>query len=453
MEALVEPLKPPPSNLTFASQSSPWNTIWKMLGVVVLIYIIANLSVAALYGLFLGDSELAIFSLICSLPLVLIFVYSRRPKLTHIMLASADQYGKNQHYLPKSRILFTPVPTTFSHHLIRDSPPLEFPKTSTLWILFSLTIVIAFLGMLPVFFSDNPVWFLIAVLVGIPAWLFAFSLPVHAWWGFSTKHFQIITTKSDGEKMLVSGMLSTIPAITINSLIFPLLLAAAGIEISSKVGEFLLLTISAPVGEELCKAAFVLGLYKLIDSPKRGFQIGFSVGLGFALLENLQYILISLAGGPVGFSLTAIVRGIGSIPGHAFWTGLSGVSIGWYICIKRGISPHQNHQKANWVVFDSGSGVVKNTNQSTSTFGTKVRNWLYKPREETWKLPVNPVVGISLAIAGHSLWNGSSVLVSNVFASTPLAVMVIANLAWTLVMIGVLFYIGKEILASVMHLP
>ena len=114
---------------------------------------------------------------------------------------------------------------------------------------------------------------------------------------------------------------------------------------------FLLLTISAPVGEELCKAAFVLGLYKLIDSPKRGFQIGFSVGLGFALLENLQYILISLAGGPVGFSLTAIVRGIGSIPGHAFWTGLSGVSIGWYICIKRGISPHQNHQKTNWVVL------------------------------------------------------------------------------------------------------
>ena len=105
------------------------------------------------------------------------------------------------------------------------------------------------------------------------------------------------------------------------------------------------------------------------------------------------------------------------------------------------------------MVFDSGSGVVKNTNQATSTFGNKVRNWLYKNHEETWKLPVNPVVGISLAIAGHSLWNGSSILVSNLFASAPLAVMVIANLAWTLVMIGALFYVGREILASVMHLP
>ena len=106
---------------------------------------------------------------------------------------------------------------------------------------------------------------------------------------------------------------------------------------SGTLGEFLILTISAPVGEEICKAIFVLSLYKMIDSPKRGFQIGFSVGLGFALLENLQYIMSSFSGLAVTYSLTAVIRGIGSIPGHALWTGLSGVSIGWFLCTKRGI--------------------------------------------------------------------------------------------------------------------
>ena len=449
----IQPLTPPPSNLTFASQSSPWNIIWRMLGVVFLVYIIANLSVAAIYGLFIGDPSLATFSLICSLPLVLLFLYSRRPKLTHVMMATPSQEGSTQHNISQSRVLFTPIPTKFTHHLLRDSPPLELPKTSTLWFVFSVTIIVAFLGMLPVFLSDNPIWLMMAVLVGVPAWLFGFSLPVHAWWGFSTKHFQLRTTKSDGEKMLVAGMLSTIPALSINSLIFPLIIGIFGIDYMSMLGEFLILTVSAPVGEELCKAAFVLALYKLIDSPKRGFQIGFSVGLGFALLENLQYILFSFAGGPIGYSATTVIRGLGSIPGHAIWTGLSGVSIGWYICIKKGIYPEKQEQNGNWVLYDKTSGFVKHSQLDLTNFGIKMREWLYKPFDKTWKLPINPMVGIALAISGHAFWNGSYFLISYLFIDTPIIVMIIANLTWTIIMIGTLYYIGKEILAAVMHIP
>ena len=457
MQAMVAPLTPPPKGLALASKSSPWSTIWRMLGIVVLLYITAQIMVLSLFGIVDGDSGLTIFSLVCSVPLLLIFMYARRPKLTHVIVANPSPTGTMQHVLPDSRMLMTPVPTSFSHHLVKDSPPLEMPATSTLWIVFSLTIVTAFLGLLPAMVSDEPLWLILAVLVGVPAWLFGFSLPVHAWWAFSTRHFQIMTTKIEGEKMLIAGMLSTFPAIVINSLLFPLLLIYIGINSmdSGSFGEFLILTVSAPVGEELCKAAFVLSLYKLIDSPKRGFQIGFSVGLGFALLENLQYIMGSFSGLAVTYSLTTVVRGIGSIPGHALWTGLSGVSIGWYLCTKRGINPqHVTEQDpTSWVVFDGGTGQIVNTQSELSSMGRTVRGWLYKPFDKVWSLPRSPVTGITLAICGHALWNGSSWIVSWLFIETDIVVQVIASLAWIAVMIVTLWVIGREILASVMHLP
>ena len=457
MQAIMAPLTPPPKGLALASKSSPWSTIWRMLGIVVLLYITAQVMVLSLFGIVDGDSGLTIFSLVCSVPLLLIFMYARRPKLTHVIVANPSPTGTLQHVLPDSRMLMTPVPTSFSHHLVKDSPPLEMPATSTLWIVFSLTIVTAFLGLLPAMVSDEPLWLILAVLVGVPAWLFGFSLPVHAWWAFSTRHFQIMTTKIEGEKMLIAGMLSTFPAIVINSLLFPLLLISIGINSmdSGSFGEFLILTVSAPVGEELCKAAFVLSLYKLIDSPKRGFQIGFSVGLGFALLENLQYIMGSFSGLAVTYSLTTVVRGIGSIPGHALWTGLSGVSIGWYLCTKRGINTqHVTEQDpTSWVVFDGGTGQIVNTQSELSSMGRTVRGWLYKPFDKVWSLPRSPITGITLAICGHALWNGSSWIVSWLFIETDIVVQVIASLVWIAVMIVTLWVIGREILASVMHLP
>ena len=457
MQAMMAPLTPPPKGLALASKSSPWSTIWRMLGIVLLLYVIAQVMILSLFGIVEGDSALTIFSLVCSVPLLLIFIFARRPKLTHVVVANPSPDGKMQHLLPDSRMLMTPVPTSFSHHLVKDSPPLEMPPTSTLWIVFSLTVITAFLGLLPAMLSNDPIWLVLAILIGVPAWLFGFSLPVHAWGAFSTRHFQIMTTKIEGEKMLIAGMLSTFPAIVINSLLFPLILISIGITSmdSGTLGEFLILTISAPVGEEICKAIFVLSLYKMIDSPKRGFQIGFSVGLGFALLENLQYIMSSFSGLAVTYSLTTVIRGIGSIPGHALWTGLSGVSIGWFLCTKRGIQTQDlfNQDSTSWVVFDGESGQIVNTQRELSTMGRTVRGWLYKPIDKVWSLPRSPVTGLTLAICGHALWNGSSWIVSWLFIGTDIVVQVIASLVWIVIMITALWIIGREILAAVMHLP
>jgi len=458
----VAPLSPPPPGLVIASKSSPWSIIWKMLGVVILLYIIAQAFVGVVFGFFIGDAFTSIFSMFCLVPLLAVFGYIRRPKLTHIILAVPDPSGNTSHQLPNARVLKTPVPTRFSHHLIIDSPPLEMPRSSSIWLIFAITITISFCGLLPMMIFSDPLWVLLAFFVGIPAWLLGFSLPVHAWWSFSNRHFQLITKRRDGESMLIAGMLSTLPAIVINSLLFPLLLIFIGIESidPGSLGEFLILAVSAPVGEELCKAAFVLSLYKLIDSPKRGFQIGFSVGLGFALLENLQYILASFVSfgaleySAISFSFTAIVRGIGSIPGHAFWTGISGVSIGWYLCRVRGGNLDGNPNEAsNWMVYDPNTGMVISEKEKSSFMSHTISNWLDKPIARTWSLPKNPIVGISIAIIGHSFWNGSSWFVSYIFRDFDPIFGLIATLLWILVLIGGLWYIGKEILSSVKHLP
>ena len=117
------PLTPPPANLAMASASTPWSVIWRMLGVVILLFFIANAAFMIIYGIFLNDPLLTLFSTICMTPLLIIFMYARRPKLTHVLLATPSNEGSNQHAITNNRLLRTPVPTIFTHHLIKDSPP------------------------------------------------------------------------------------------------------------------------------------------------------------------------------------------------------------------------------------------------------------------------------------------------------------------------------------------
>ena len=459
MQGQQIPLTPPPPGLALASASSPWRTIWSMLGIVILLYVISQVVTTIFFGIWLGSGELAMFSSICLAPLLLVYMFTRRPKLTHVLVATPNPQGQRQHQISGNRILTTPQPTSFHHHLVRDSPPLEMPRTMTLWGVFFLTVTISVICFLTLIFSDSDFAIVLALLVAVPAWLFGFSLPVHAWWAFSTRHLQLMTTRREGEMMLIAGMLSTIPAIIINSLIFPELVLGDALEAidPGSIGELLLLAVSAPVGEELSKAALVLALHRIIDSPRRGFQVGFSVGLGFALLENLQYILVSLfAGEAMAFSygITTIVRGIGSIPGHAFWTALSGTAIGWHLSKKRGYSMNDvRTEVSNWMIFDSSSGQIMRQNESASRMQVIVRNWLHKPFDRVWKLPMSPLVGIALAISGHAFWNGSFWVVMKLTEDSDIVVQTIASLVWMVVLVSGLWFIARQILASVMHLP
>ncbi len=440
------PLTPPPRNLVLASSSKSWSTITRMLGLVILVAFMSQLAAVIAIAPIFNEPGMAFGGAICMIPLMIIFFFVRRDKLLDVHLITPNPQGRNEHMLPRNRMLRSPQPAIASRHLIRDSPPLEIPKASVLWMLFTGGVVISIAGFIPVLiYPENSMAWILALLIAIPALVVGFATPAFAWWSFSTTHLRLKTSRHSGEKMLIAGMLSTIPAIIINSALFPALISSTGIT-DEQIAELLILTISAPVGEELCKAVAVLACSRFINSAKRGFQVGCAVGLGFAIVENLFYISSSFGGGrfvAITYGLTSIVRGIGSIPGHALWTGISGYAIGAHR--NKNLSSTQHSE--NWVLFDHETG---RRISATGELPVKPPNWLIINPSKAWNLPRDPVIAILFAIIGHAIWNGSSWL--SMWVGEKLAGdvgMLISALFWTLILLIALWIIGRNVLASV----
>ena len=296
--------------------------------------------------------------------------------------------------------------------------------------------------------SSNVLFLLLAVCVAVPAWLVGFSTPVFAWWSFSASRFQLTTNRQQGEAMLIAGMLSTFPALIINSFITPgTVLLLSGGDVSATTVEYITIIISAPVGEEICKALAVLSLSSMIDSKRRGFQVGFTVGLGFALLENLQYILFSLFAGEfvaISYGLTSIVRGIGSIPGHALWTACSGYAIGHMLEQRKfGIQPKFD----TWGLVNPMTGETTTISANPSTYLTQ--SFLVKKSE--LQLPTSIPVMLGLAMFGHAFWNGSSVLISHLALNLSPALGLILDLTWIVILITLLWTIGRFVISAAME--
>ena len=96
-------------------------------------------------------------------------------------------------------------------------------------MLFVLGVGVSTVCLLPLtVFGANGWTVLLAVLVVLPAWLIGFATPVFGWWSITSRHFGIHISRRDAEWMLAAGMLSTVPAIVINSLISPILVSFAG---------------------------------------------------------------------------------------------------------------------------------------------------------------------------------------------------------------------------------
>ena len=427
-----------------------------MLGIVILLWVLAQFIVLIAAGFLDGDLDgdfgpldgaLVIAGTLCSAPLVVLLLFMRRPKLEHLIIAEPTSDGQHVHSLPNSKILQTPVPTRIRQFIVRSRHPLRVPVAKHLWMLFLGGVFVSSIAFAPLLIdSTNIGYILIALFVAIPAWLVGFSTPVFAWWSFSSSRFHLSTTRQQGEAMLIAGMLSTFPAIIINSFITPgSVLFLTGGQASSTLLENITVIVSAPVGEEICKALAVLSLAGLIDSKKRGFQVGFTVGLGFALLENLQYILFSLfAGEFVAFSygLTSVVRGIGSIPGHAMWTACSGYAIGHMLEQRK-----QTTHGKQWNFFNSLQGGNHDSNASSNQFS---QNSLFSKSSDL-QLPTSLPVMLGIAIFGHAFWNGSSVLMSHISRNLNPVVGLFAELIWIVVLITLLWTVGRFVIAAAME--
>jgi RsiW-degrading membrane proteinase PrsW (M82 family) len=430
-----------------------------MLGIVILLWILAQFVVLIAAGFLDGDLDgdfgpidgaLVIAGTLCSAPMVVVLLFMRRPKLEHLIIAEPTPHGQHVHSLPNSKILQTPIPTTIRQFIVRSRYPLRVPVAKHLWMLFLGGVLISSIAFAPLLIDSGNIGFiLLALFVAIPAWLVGFSTPVFAWWSFSSSRFHLSTTRQQGEAMLIAGMLSTFPAIIINSFITPgAVLFLSGGQASATLVENITIIISAPVGEELCKALAVFSLAGMIDSKKRGFQVGFTVGLGFALLENLQYILFSLFAGEVmvfSYGLTSVIRGIGSIPGHAMWTACSGYAIGHILEQRR--QPNQIPDVKQWNLVNPRDHSRGNNIPNTQQF---ISQSMFSKTSDL-KLPTSLPVMLGIAMFGHAFWNGSSVLMSNVSRGFNPLVGLIAELVWIVILIGLLWTVGRFVIAAAME--
>ncbi len=460
-----EKLSLPKSELVLSQFSNPWDIVKRIICLVIVTYLLSQAVLMIGFGLILNSLDGIILSfggLFCSLPLLFIFFWIRRPRLIHIQMAIPDDNGSKTHILPNNETLTTPIPTKFYHHLVKNSGLLDIPPSKKLWLIFSVVLLFSIFIFISLINNSSDLMILLTVLFVIPAWLAGFSIPVFAWWSYSTRNLNLPTTGYKAESTLVAGMICTIPALFINTGANIYFSDVFGID--SPITQFLTLALVAPIGEELCKLGAVWWCKGYIDSPRRGFEIGFTVGLGFAMLENLQYIALSWTGGPLSFTLTSLIRGIGSIPGHAFWTGLTGIGFAYFISKNNRIlnNNNQNYEISNWQLIDSKTNEIIETTLKNDkdalpfedNFSTAVKN-VQNLEKNSSKLPKNVIFCTTLAILGHSFWNGSSFVVdyfSNEHISN-IAFSTLTSLVWITFLITSLFILGKLILKNVILLP
>jgi len=323
------PLSPTPTTLGIYRKSKPWSVYFSMVATVLPAFFLMYASLFIILGFVESEPVLTLSGAMCSLPLSFLLFRLHRPRIIHVRLATPDESGSKVHALPEGGSLQTPSKTAFSRFIVKEDSILETPPSGQLWLFFSFTIILGLiLTSLFLFGETVALGNTMFLLMAIPLWLVGFSLPVLAWWGSSTSSIGMPTKRREAESWLIAGMASAFPAFLFNSLIAPEIIPSS---FPNWAVELSILAISAPIFEELFKALAVALFIPTITGPRKGFQIGFTVGLGFALIENFQYIGYSLIGGPLSITITILVRGVGSIPGHAVWTAISGCAIGWMI--------------------------------------------------------------------------------------------------------------------------
>jgi RsiW-degrading membrane proteinase PrsW (M82 family) len=171
----------------------------------------------------------------------------------------------------------------------------------------------------------------LTLLLFLPAFIIGFSFPSLIWisyvYGFEKRHnlpSRAVLTA------LVYGMLSTIPALIVNTAAGRYFGEGAGASLATML---VTAAVIAPLVEEFSKP---WGLYLVrgeVRGPLDGLIMGVTCGVGFALIENITYELSFVFTGESAaavWTLGSLARGLGSIMVHATGAGMIGYAYGRY---------------------------------------------------------------------------------------------------------------------------
>ena len=473
---LLEPksLNSAPEDFQLSRVSKPFRRYFSLVvNSLIMVFLVQAFS-AQLIGILNGEPLYVIGCSFVTFPCIGFLIFLHRPKLIEVRLLTSDENGMRAHPIPEGGSIQTPIPTKMNRFLVRDDSVIDTPPSFRIWIIFALCLCISFvIAIIEIIGGDLGLIF--SLVMALPMTLILFSIPVYAWWASSNSWIGLPTRLRDAESWLIAGMAAGVPAILINSWLTPAIVPSSW---STGLEDFIIYTLSAPIGEEIFKFLAVVCFISSIKGPKTGFQVGFTVGLGFAIAENFGYLLLSYAGGGfTGLFMTSLIRGIGSIPGHAVWTSFSGAALGWWV------SDPNNKAKIIFIIKSLSSksmniiesiGIDVDMDGDTSGFDgpeytmlsaledakkTPIDiNWtvsenkseqvltsLINTNMEWWKLseqnyisenselinvtndkviknisklkiipPKSIILGLLIAIVGHSIWNGSGIILLEV---------------------------------------
>tara|TARA_B110000003_G_scaffold268911_1_gene299142 strand:- start:3287 stop:4879 length:1593 start_codon:yes stop_codon:yes gene_type:complete len=503
---LINPvnLSSAPKDFQLSRASKPFRRYFSLVGNSILMIFLVQAFSFQLFGLLEKQPLNIIACSFVTLPCLFCLFYFHRPKLVEVRLITSHEKGISTHPIPEGGSIQTSIKTRMVRFLVRDDSIIDTPPSFKIWLVFVLCLFISFaIAILEIIAGDLGLIF--SILMALPMILILFSIPVYAWWASSTSWIGIPTRLRDAEAWLIAGMAAGIPAILINSWLTPILVPESW---SPNTEDFITYTMSAPIGEEIFKFLAILCFVSSIKGPKTGFQVGFTVGLGFAISENFTYLVSSYVsgGGFVGLLITSLIRGIGSIPGHAIWTSFSGSALGWWLSNKKNkaklnIFIHRFTSKSMDIIESIGIDIdmdgdnsgydgpeytmiqairdVENITQtpnwtisadkvnmvSTSLIPNPLENdnnfivkkSLDRPQIiSSFKIipPQSLLFGLLIAIFGHSFWNGSGIIISKLGFSLGFTenVVIGISLLWIIVMVVIVIFVSTLLMRGISSL-
>jgi RsiW-degrading membrane proteinase PrsW (M82 family) len=200
---------------------------------------------------------------------------------------------------------------------------LQLPQSGILFFCFLMALAIGLVAL-----SERGIFIYLFPI----AFLVAFTFPGLIW--VSYIYDRTITSPEPQRLVLIAlawGMFSTLPASILNDLSGRLIEVDPN-ALMGKGGfgraELILVSIIAPLVEELLKPIGLIFVIRRLKTPYEGVLYGVACGMGFAIIENLLYELyIVIWEGSDAWTINAFLRGIGSTPLHAVGPAAIGYAV------------------------------------------------------------------------------------------------------------------------------